>query len=237
MKDLKTFAVLVFVVHLTQPVIFAQEARDSIIAHNWFDSQIGVGNTHLYNGIEYIEQHVTVNEKQKFLGSTLFTPGWVVYEGQPYYDVPLKYNVYDDLLLLKSSGEKPLQLHKNLIESFNLSGLTFTNVPSESGGVEGFHEVLVEQEGGKLLKKHTKKRKKFLDRSFTYYEFSEDTPQYAIYYNSAYHPANNLRQVVKAFPDHAREVRAFYREQRSLARSNPDQFMVNLFREFIRHNS
>ena len=33
---------------------------------NWFDQLIGVDNSGLYYGIDYVEKHKTINEKHKF---------------------------------------------------------------------------------------------------------------------------------------------------------------------------
>lgn len=207
----------------------AQEVQDSTAAFKWFDAVVGVENTGLLNGIEYIEQHVSVNDRQKFLGSVLFTRGSVVYNGQPFYDVEMKYNVYDDVLLLRGIGNKPLQLHKSRVREFSINGLHFLNIREDStAAVNGFHEVILDTDTLTLLKKHTKKRKKYLDRSFTYFEFEEDTPRYAFGYKGVYHPANSRREVINAFPDHAPDIRKFYREERSRAKSNPDLFMTNL---------
>lgn len=215
----------------------AQVSRDSIVAYNWFDGIVGIENTDLFNGVEYIEQHVMINEKQKYFRSVLFLPGSVVYDGQRYFDVEMKYNVYDDLLLLKGIGEKPMQLHKDLVTEFSLEGHSFINIQADGSDVEGFYELLLEEEQLRLLKKHTKKPQKFLDKSFTYYEFHDDTSRYAVYYREDYFPVNNRRQVLRAFPDHSGEIRRFYRRNQSLAKSKPDAFMTGLFKELSRLSS
>src|SRR5690606_1725724 len=158
---------------LSSPVL-AQEIRDSKLAYNWFDQVVGIENTGLFNGIEYIEQHVTINDRQKFLGSIYFTAGNLVYNGMPYYDVEMKYNVYDDLLLLRGTGSQPVQVHKSRVEKFSINGLDFINIRVDStASVHGFYEIMLQDQDHLLLKQHKKKLKKFLDRSFTYFEFEE----------------------------------------------------------------
>ena len=214
---------------INSPVLVAQEVQDTTAAYKWFDQVVGKENTGILNGIEYIEQHISLNEYQKFLGSIYYTPGTVVYEGQAYYDVDLKYNVYDDLLLMRSNNSSPLQLHKSRVQEFSLNGNDFINIQTDTtAAVHGFHEVLVENEEFSLLKKHRKYFKKFFDREYAYYEFYENSPGYAIAKGEGYHPANSRREVISAFPDHAREIRQFYRERRKQARNNPDNFMTEL---------
>lgn len=225
-----SWSVLIFLsAFIVPPPLVAQEVQDTSAAYKWFDGVVGVENTGLFNGIEYIEQHITINEQQKFLGGIYFTPGRVIYDGQPYFDIEMKYNVYDDLLLLRGTGSKPLQLHTSRVQEFSLYGHDFINITGDTGAaVQGFYEVLLETDELSLLKKHTKRHKKFLDRSFVYFEFYEDTPRYAIAHRGEYHPVNSRREVIRAFPGLAREIRQFYRARSKQARSNPDLFMKEL---------
>ncbi|MCM4160974.1 hypothetical protein FHG64_06115 [Antarcticibacterium flavum] len=229
MKSLNWPFLFLFSAIINIPPLAAQEAQDPMAAYKWFDAVVGKENTGLFNGIEYIEQHVTVNDRQKFLGSIYYSPGSLVYEGQPYYEVDMKYNVYDDLLLLRGTGSKPLQIHQSRIAEFHLDGYDFININADTtAAVHGFYEVLLETGQLKLLKKHRKKYRKFLDRSYTYYEFYDDTPGYAIAIEEDFHPANSRREVISAFPGNAREIRRFYRERRKLSKNNPDIFMREL---------
>lgn len=217
---------------LNNQLLNAQEARDSIIAYTWFDSMIGQENTGLFDGIEYIEEHVTINDKQKFLGSVLFLPGSVVYRNEPYYNIELKYNVFDDLLLVKNRRGEAIELHKNRIKRFEIAGKTFENIRDTlEGNASGFYEVLLDTPQIELLKKHRKKRSKFLDRAFTYYEFTDGTPLYVIFNNGDYSPVNSRREVIRAFPQKAAQIRDFYRSHRAIAEMDRDQFMLQLLRE------
>lgn len=216
------------------PTLVAQEVKDPAPVYKWFDGVVSVVNTGLYNGIEYIEEHRTINEQQKFFKNIYYAPGRVVYDDQPYYNIDMKYNVYDDLLLLRGTGSKPLQLHKSRVQEFSLFGHDFVNITGDTTGVvKGYYEILLETEDFTLLKKHKKKDKKFLDRSFTYFEFHEDTPRYAIAYEGNYYPVNTRREVNRIFPEHSREIRRFYRENRTLSKNNYDLFMTELLKKLI----
>lgn len=231
MKDIRIFSVVILFLLIDHQVTFAQEARDSITAYTWFDGVVGQENTNLFNGIEYIEQHATVNDRQKFLGSVLFLPGNVVYGNEPYFNIELKYNVYDDLLLVKNLRGEAIELHKKRIKQFEIAGNSFVNVRDTlQGNASGFYEVLLNTPQIELLKKHRKKQRKFLDRAFTYYEFTDDTPQYVIFREGNYFPANTRREVIRVFPEKAAQLRDLYRTHRNLANQDKDQFMLQLLR-------
>ena len=211
----------------------AQEQTPSEI----FDKIIALENTDLASGTEYIELHIIRNNLHKYLESDRFVPGQIVYDGQSFKDIPMKYNIYDDLLLvnlINSGGETTIKLHKELVERFNLHGHTFINLrsPEEEQESEtgGFYEILLDTPSGLLLKKHVKKILKHLDKNFTYYEFEPDDPKYVFFKDNTYYPFDSRRDLFKVFPDKEKMIRKYYRSNRSLARSNREQFLIQLFR-------
>ncbi|HSP83608.1 MAG TPA: hypothetical protein VLN72_07735 [Gillisia sp.] len=232
MNNFRIFSITILFVLYNHQLSLAQQARDSITTYTWFDGMVGKENTNLINGLEYIEQHVTVNNKQKFLASVLFLPGSVIYQNEPYFNVELKYNVYDDLLLVKNIRGEAVILHKNRIKSFKIADHSFTHIRDTlQGNASGFFELLLDAPQLSLLKKHKKKQKKFLDRSFTYFEFTEDTPHYVLYHNRNYFPANTRREILRVFPEKAGEIRKFYRSHRKVEKNNKDQFMLQLLQD------
>lgn len=205
-------------------------------ASRLFDELVALENTDLASGTEYIELHIIRNNRHKYFQADKFATGQVSYEGQVFTDIPMKYNIYDDLLLINlvnSGGETTIQLHKEKIESFRLYGHDFINLQlpeDQESEIEGFYEVLYETPSGLLLKKHVQKILKHLDRNFTYYEFEPDDPEYVFFQDTVYTPFDSRRDLTKLFPEREKEIRQFYRSHRSLSRSDHDQFLINLFK-------
>ncbi len=224
---------LVFLIALKSVYATGQEPGDNK-AYTWFDNIIGLENTGLFNGVEYLEKHLTINEKQKYLFSNQYLSGTITYDGQPYYTIDMKYNVYDDLLLVKlksRDGETAFQLHKDLIAGFVLEGHGFINIrnkEAEQAGIYGFYEILADEPDIQLLKKHTKKQKKKLDKQTTYYEFENDDPVFVVAVNSQYFSIRNHRSLIRIFPEHKEEIRKYFRTQKGLRRSGPESFLINL---------
>lgn len=205
-------------------------------ASQLFDEIVALENTDLASGTEYIELHIIRNNQHKNFQADRFAPGQVTYEGQVFSNIPMKYNIYDDLLLINlinSGGETSILLHKEKIESFSLYGHDFINLQlpeNQESEIEGFYEVLYETSSGLLLKKHVKKILKHLDKNFTYYEFEPDEPDYIFFQDTVYTPFESRRDLTKLFPKKEKEIRQFYRSHRSLSRSDHDQFLINLFK-------
>src|SRR5690606_27783859 len=125
------------------PLLTAQQQEASLL----FDKIVALENTDLASGTEYIELHIIRNNKHKYLVTEKFVSGDVSYDGQVFRNIPMKYNVYDDLLLINlinSGGETTLQLHKEKIEGFSLHGQNFMNLQlpeDQESEIDGFHEL------------------------------------------------------------------------------------------------
>lgn len=212
--------------------VFSQEYR---AAFNNFDALVNKENTNLFYGKEYVEQHATINNQHKFFKAPGFLKGEVVYSGQTYFDLDLKYNVFDDLLIVKinkQSGDATFELFKNRIESFSIDGHTFVNIPpGEETEIQGFFEVIRETSPLKLLKDHRKDINKILTRTFTYFEFEPDLPHYAIAISEEYFQANSQSDWIRIFPEYSEVIRKYFNSKEALRESDPDSFMSGLFLE------
>ena len=81
-------------------------SQDTIVnssAYEVFDHMVGYTNTGIFDGIEYFEKFPVRNEKHKFFKSSEFVNGLLIYEGNPFLNVELKYDVYDNQLLIRNS--------------------------------------------------------------------------------------------------------------------------------------
>ena len=71
----------------------------------WFDEVLGPENVNLYNGLNYIEKYKTKNGNHKFFNSENTLPNsLIIYEGQPYYNVKIKYDSFEDQVLVVSNN-------------------------------------------------------------------------------------------------------------------------------------
>ncbi|GHA40954.1 hypothetical protein GCM10007103_22890 [Salinimicrobium marinum] len=209
-------------------------------AYESFDTAIHVQNTGLANGTEYVEQHIVKNNKHKYLDTPEYRTGTVVYDGQPYYNVDLKYNVYDDLLLVRiptTGGTAAFELHKEKVNSFEINNSSFISVKENPENKSQFFEILIDGSHFLLLKKHLKKARKHLDQNFTYFEFEKDSPEYLLSFNGEYYEVNSRRSIRRLFPNQEEQIRDFYRSNSSLQKSDPDTFLTLLFKDLASSNS
>ena len=203
--------------------------------YNWFDSQVGVENTGLFNGIRYRELYRVRDGKHKFFQSPEFLTGNLLYDGQPYYDIPMKYDLFEDQLIIELqavSGKSILKLLKDEVDGFEIDGHKFrhlrdTEVYRSGDNIDGFYEVLSETSSILLFKKHLKIRKKVLEDKMVLYEFRKDEA-YFILYEGLYHPVRSKNDLIKAFPESKKEINDFYSGSKFLLQTDPDLFMKRI---------
>ncbi|MGX1929968.1 hypothetical protein [Flagellimonas sp. 2504JD4-2] len=204
--------------------------------YNSFDSNIGIENTGLYQGVVYTDKYRTINENTQFFQTREFQSGSVCYDGQCYYDLDLKYDVYEDEVLVRlvtRVGGGTLKLFKNYIESFEIEGHSFTKIlPEDTSTLNayGFYEVALESTSFTLFTKYTKRNFDRKDRRSVYYEFLDGPSENVLLYENAYSVINSKKDIITLFPDLKREIDKFYNVARGLRKSDPDGFRISLMK-------
>lgn len=216
--------------------VYSQNNQDETKYHNWFDSLVGVENTELYNGIVYVEKYRTINEKTKFFKSPDFLSGSVTYYGQRFYGIDIKYDVFEDQLLLRlldRLGGNTIQLFKNQISDFIIDGHEFVKIEERDGiekNISGFYEVSLRSPLFTLYIKHEKKDFARKDRRSLYYEFVDSKSDYMLLYKGEYFTIEKKKDVTTIFPELKKEIDKFYSIAKSLRNSDPNSFMKSLMK-------
>ena len=221
------FLLLFYSIFLSPQSVAAQASQEAPV-YLWFDQVVGNSNTGIYNAVEYVERHRTINEHHKFFLFEGFLPGTVVYEDQPYFDLEVKYNVFDGLLQVRvpnRGNEALFQLLTEKVERFTIAGHEFVNI-SEKGG---FHEILLDNKNMTLLVRYNKSLKKIQDKEFVYYEFLNEDKDYLLDFKGQYYVITSRRDIIDLFPDKKKRIRDFYRDEKSLRKSDYNSFLQKMF--------
>ncbi|WP_419211243.1 hypothetical protein ACNR9Q_10855 [Maribacter sp. X9] len=209
----------------------AQSSKKEPEFYNWFDDQVERYNTGLFNGIEYIELFRTINERHKFFKSNEFQTGSIVYDGQFYDQVPLKYDLHTDELLFNVGYNYPyptLILFKNKVKSFSLGDSDFSRIDISKGEqpMNGFYEELLMKEPITLLKKNKKKRFKRIKGNTIYYEFDYEN-NYILNYDDTFYEIKSKKDVLNIWPNKKEFINENFNP--ALRKSNEDNFWINFF--------
>ncbi|WP_300021483.1 hypothetical protein [uncultured Maribacter sp.] len=228
---LRIISFLFIVLFLLSGAIHAQEAYLKNALQS-IDQAIGLENTELYNGTMYVEYYRTINENHKFFESKDFLTGSIVYGNQYYNNVPFKYDLDTDDILLDISHLKKfpvLKLYRNRLSEFSLNGKNFINIGDNASKItKGFHEVLWSSDDIKFLKKHKKEKLKRYSTKFVHYEFFDDS-SYFFEYNNQIHPLNKKGDLLNVFPEFRKEINDLYNKR--LVKINPKENYILIFGE------
>jgi len=231
MQQLPKLLIILFTVCFTSFGFTQSNNNNTKQQYLWFDSVIGIENTGIYKGTSYVELYRVINEKHKFHETSDFTLGEVIYDNQPYFDLQLKYDLFEDQLLVAhpvGNSTQVMILIADKIKSFTLNDGNFinTNKLSIKQG-RGFCEVLTRNGASQLLKKYFKRPIKKLDKRSIYYEFREETT-YVLFYKGEFYDIKNVRDLFEAYPENKNEIRQFAKDYAALKKSNKDRFMTSV---------
>ena len=128
-----------------------------------FDDAIGIENTEIINGTKYTVPF-QVSGTHPFYNSVAAGKGNITFNEQPYFNLPLLYDIYSDELIVqqrRATGTHVLiKLYKGNVESFRIHDRTFRNYQGPKsqtlGMASGFYEVLYENAVFTLIAKRKK---------------------------------------------------------------------------------
>lgn len=203
--------------------------------YNWFDSIIGINNTNLLNGTEFKEQYVTFEDNDQYFKNRDFTSGNIIYGGQPYFNIPMKYDIHDDQLIIKLSdytGYFAIALVKEHIHSFQIHDSFFINsnilnLDKTSSSDLGIYEVLFAGDSLSILKKHSKNKQELRNDRFAYTGFVYKERS-MVYFNGEILTIKSKKDFIKLIPNQKKTIDLFYRKKRFLIKSNYNRFLAEL---------
>ncbi len=201
------------------------------------DSIVGYENLSYNNGLVYDNKFKTTSQNTTQFYENKYTKGILQYNNQTYYDVSLKYDVFDDLLLFKSNSQLVLEtsLITKQVDYFILKNLKFKKIETISknnSSKTGFFEENKINEKSTLYIKHKKtlKEDSHSDKlSYIFYDYKI----YYIYYNNKLEEVSTKKSIMNLFPTLKKEIKQFYKENRTLKENNIQLFYQNLFKTII----
>jgi|FLOH01.1.fsa_nt_gi hypothetical protein len=232
-----TKCILAFFFILNTAYISSQTSSNDRDYYNWFDSKLGLENTGLHNGIIYEEIYKTIDGNHKFYLTSQFTKGSIIYDGQAYFDVEMKYDIYEDVLIVKLPSHSAyyiIKLINDKINRFSINNHQFIkkserNEEFFNETISGFYEIYFQSEHISLFKKHKKSRKERIGESFVYNEFKDDS-EYIVSYKNHYYKISSKKDLKTLFPKLKKNINNFYKSNKRLFKSDNDSFMIQLIK-------
>ncbi|MCL6265473.1 hypothetical protein [Flagellimonas myxillae] len=199
--------------------------------YRWFDTATGWESSNLFEGTLTTEKYGTLDGNHKYYDSNDYLTGHIVFDGATYFDVKLRYDIYEDELLLplrSDSRAMMLKLVKERIAEFQIGGHRFIGVSNEdheNGQVYGFYEVLKQTSLLSLLKKHKKVGFANYKKNYVRYRFV-DKSEYYVDHTGELFKIKNKKDILKIFP----QLRGKLNKQsfESLRKKDMDTYLIKM---------
>jgi hypothetical protein len=203
---------------------YSQDNKEALV---WFDNVINQKNLDINSGIKFTKKHATIKGNHTFLFEDKFYNGTVNYDNQMYYNVSLKYDIFEDNLISLTANEfneLSIILNKEKVSFFTINNQKFVKLEKE-----GFHKELYRNKKTALYQKHGKLRSERKVNNYVYSKYSQEV-NYYIHHNNQRHSFNKKKDWLKVFPEKKSIIKSFYKDNKNKFKSNLGGFLVDLIK-------
>jgi hypothetical protein len=185
-------------------------------------------NSKVYNGQEYI---IPFKDK-KVMGDPYYLDydwqeGQVLYDSQLYDQVPLRYDLFEDKLLIEyGQGYESVELKKEKLNYFKINDQLFVRLFSadQSEIKEGFYEQLYAGAVCAYAKRY-KTIREIMDQDIMQVAYVEKQ-KYFLKQDEHYYSISHKKDLIKVFIDHKSEIKKFLVKQNLNFKQNPERTLI-----------
>ncbi len=174
--------------------------------------------TALYNGQQYIDYVLTLQEGQPFFGSADYDSGVVMYDHLLYEGLPLKFDlVLNELVTIDPTKHFDISLFHNKISYFQIHGHTFIRIVKDSSIHSlntGFYDRLFNGKSIQLLKKEERKIMTYVTERDGVRNVIESKQDFYVYANQEYHKTNNKISLLNVLYNKRDELNQYIRKNK-----------------------
>lgn len=222
---MKRNILLILVFFINIPMFFAQNEDSQL--YNTFDNKVGNENVNLNYGVVFEEKYRKKKGNHNYFISERYQKGQLKFRNQVFYDKYIKYELSEDLLILKvntKSIEESIILDKSLVSEFQIAGKKFINYNDY-----GFLEQVYFSNTFSLLKKYHKKRKENKDGAYVYYTFKKEI-KHLVDFDDKIFTVKSKKSFEREFPNQKKTISQFYKKNKFLHKNNYNKFIVELMK-------
>lgn len=195
------------------------------------DRSVGNQSLPYLNGKLHLNYDNTIDENNhRYLAKNQFITGHIVYNGDNYYGLQLKYDIKnDDLVCLPDLDNSYIKVNliSEKVKEFSLGNQKFTNLTSElnSKFKKGFYEKRSESKNAILYIKHLKSAQEVLKNNRKQIEYFYKK-EHVIYAKGTYFSFDSERDLIEIFPEMKAEIKNYYEKNQKLEKDNKTEFVV-----------
>ncbi len=191
-----------------------------------FISSVGE-QSRLYNGPSYVGYGFASKTNANFNDTTAFGIGAVKYDGMAYTNVPLKFDMYSDILISRvSRGELAYCLVAEKVTSFDLFRHHFIMLGADSVGKDmdpGYYDALYDKKI-RLVARRTK----FLQQISAIEQTFVKKNVYYLKKGNTWYNVNSQSKFLDALKDKQKELKQYLKDNKINFSDNPEEAMTML---------
>lgn len=228
----KSYFIILFGLFLSIQSIHSQN-NNEISTYNWFDKNLGVESLDFKNGPAHFNFDKTVDGHNRYYISNDFKSGSINYNGQNYYNVDLKYDIYMDEAIIRPYNETnhtQSNLIKESVTYFKIGNEKFVNLKELTANYKGgYYEEVATGENTILYIKYYKEKKDVLKDNLFLIDF-EQKHEFIVLKDNKFTLVNEKQEIIKLYPDKKRKINDFFFMNRNLKKDDPGLFMKSLMK-------
>lgn len=224
----KTFFFIFFLI-TTVNLIHAQSNTSNELAKT--DKIIGTQSLPYVNGKLHLNYDNTIAiNNHRYFDKNEFVTGDIVYNGDMYYSLQLKYDLKEDALICLPDPENnyiKINLISEYISEFSLGNKKFINLTNDlkSKFKKGFYEKVYDSKNATLYIKHFKTTLDILKNNTKQIEYFANK-EYLIYAKNTYFTFDSERDLLNIFPEMKLEIKNYYEKNQKMEKNNKTEFVV-----------
>jgi hypothetical protein len=213
----------------TEDITFSTKNEALNNALNIYSSAIG-DNSMIFTGGYYIESNAGI-DGHPFYINNFWNTGYIVYQGQRYDSVEIRYDIYRDLVLIKYIDHLgqvwPVQIQRAKIKEFNIMGHRFIRMQEDSLSIlkPGFFDLLYDGTKASVLAKRRKEIGKTQNVDNLVRKYYTNDIWY-IKYDQNYYVVKGKKSLLEVLSDRRDEVKTYLKKNKArLKRDQERQFI------------
>jgi len=188
----------------------------------------------LRNGKEYHPPSELLAEGSFYFQSEDWTQGSLIYNGEIFQNIPLKYDLNQDVLITyMDSYEQVIQFIPEKLGGFQIYGHTFFQYKSPNtsdslalGIRSGIYEILYSGSSKILAKRIIHVDRTISGGKIEYHPLQEN--RYYIFHEQHYYPFNSLKSLFKILDTEKSSLQTYISQEKIQYKKNPETTMVLL---------
>jgi len=217
--------------------IFSQDAKSQVARDSAYDGStekiidlyyMALGEqAPIYNGNEYIEYALILQEGHPFFKSSVFTNGDIYFDGMLFLGVPMVYDLIKDQVVIRDFHNiYKINLPASKIQQFILSDHVFVRIVHNNFNEinTGFYEQLYKGKVGLFAKREKAIIEKHGSQQIDNVVVS--TNSYYVMKKDIYYKFKNERSLLKILNDKKKEIQQYFKKNRIKYKDDPERSMV-----------